>query len=706
MNLLLSLVLAMAPVAVADDTPAETTMNEAKALHMGDAWTGPYGGVPPFGTFEVADALPDITAALEAHAAELEAIATNKKKATFENTIQAMETAGGALDRATTIFYIWRANLSNDDVRAVEGDIAKALAEHSNAVWMDERLYARIDAVRSDKKFQKKGTDEQKRLVDRLHTRFTRNGAHLPDAERARLAEIHVSLADLYTKFSQRVLHDEETFIQLTDEADLAGVSDGLKASMAALAADRGVEGWVVVNTRSSAMPFLVESTRRDLREQVWRAYVSRGDHAGEYDTKPLIQQILKLRAEKAKLLGFETYAHWRLDDSMAKTPEAAMALVEAVWKPAVARVGEEVAEQQALADAEGADITIAPWDYRFYMEKVRKARYDLDANEIRPYMQLEKLREGMFWMAGELYGLSFSKVEGLPVFHPDVTVYEVKNGDDLVGLWYFDPFARAGKRSGAWMNAYRVQNGLTGEVPIVSNNSNFVKGAPGAPVLISWDDANTLFHEFGHAIHGLLSQTTYPSLAGTNVDRDYVEFPSQLHEHWLSTTELLSQFALHVDTGEPMPPELLAKIEAAATFHSGFDTVEYLASAYVDLKLHLAGDADIDPAAFEKSTLDGLGMPDEIVMRHRTPQFGHVFSGDGYASGYYSYLWADTLTADAAEAFHEAGSMYDDEVAARLVAHILSVGNTVDPAASWRAFRGRDVDVSALLRDRGFPVE
>jgi peptidyl-dipeptidase Dcp len=383
------------------------------------------------------------------------------------------------------------------------------------------------------------------------------------------------------------------------------------------------------------------------------------------------------------------------------------MELLEAVWKPAVARVHEEVADMQAVADKEGAKITIEPWDYRYYAEKVRKAKYDLDQNEVKPYLQLEKMREGMFWVAGELFGFKFEPVSGVPVYHPDMRVFKVTGADGKhVGLWYFDPYARQGKESGAWMNAYRNQERFEGEVPtIVSNNTNFVKGTPGEPILISWTDATTLFHEFGHALHGLSSNVTYPSLSGTAVARDYVEFPSQILERWLSTPEVLNRFALHYQTGKPIPAELVQKIEKAAQFNQGFATVEYLASALIDLKLHLAGDATIDPKAFERDTLAALGMPKQIVMRHRTPHFGHVFSGDGYSAGYYSYLWSDTLSADAYEAFTEAGGPYDKAVARRLIQHVFSVGNTVDPVEGYRAFRGKDPGIAALMRRRGFPA-
>jgi peptidyl-dipeptidase Dcp len=454
--------------------------------------------------------------------------------------------------------------------------------------------------------------------------------------------------------------------------------------------------------------PFLTYAENRELREKVWRNYYSRGDNGDAHDNNAIITEILSLRAQRAKLLGYPTHAHWRLDPQMAKVPEAAMDLMLRIWPKAVKRVAEEVADMQRVADEADDKITIEAWDYRYYAEKVRKAKYDLDFNEVKPYLQLDRLREAMMWASTQLYGLQYKRLTDLPVFHPDVEVWEVTgtNGEHI-GVWYFDPYAREGKRSGAWMTDYRAQDKLDGPTTtIVSNNSNFVKGRVGEPVLISWDDAVTLFHEFGHALHGLLSNVTYPSQSGTNVARDYVEFPSQLNEHWLSTPEVLSKFAVHVETGKPLPKELLEKIDRAATFNEGFTTVEFLASALIDMKLHLAGDTPIDPDKFERETLESLAMPKQIVMRHRTPHFSHIFSGDDYSAGYYSYLWADALTADAAEAFKVAGSFYDKEVAKRLYEHVMSVGDTIDPAEGFRRFRGRDVDTDALLRKRGFPVE
>ncbi|MFK7930689.1 MAG: M3 family metallopeptidase [Myxococcota bacterium] len=670
-------------------------------------WVGQFGGVPAFDKVKVEDLQAAVEYGMAAELADVEAIANNPAPPTFENTIAAMEDTGRVLSRVFTVYGVMQSTMSSPESRAIATVLSPRMAAFSDKITQNEALFKRIAAVYEGDEYATL-TAEQQRLTWKVHTRFKRYGAGLGVTEKARLGVLNQELAALYTSFGQNLLADEETWVVLETQEDLAGLPESYVASAAAQAAERELEGkWVVVNTRSSVDPFLTFSTRRDLRERVWKAYINRGDNGDAHDNNQIITTILKLRHERAQLLGYETYAHWKLADSMAGDPAKAMALMTAVWEPAVARVREEVADQQALANSRGDKITIEPWDYRFYQELVRKDRYDLDQNEVKPYMELENLREGMFWAAGELYGLKFEPVTGLPVIHPDVRVWEVKNAEGgHVGLWYFDPYARQGKRSGAWMNAYRRQEAFKDTLtPIVSNNSNFVKGGPGEPVLISGDDARTLFHEFGHALHGLLSDVTYPSLSGTSVARDYVEFPSQLNERWFMTPEVLNKFALHYETGEAIPPELVKKMQSASKFNQGFGTVEYLASALVDMKLHLAGGADIDPDAFEKQTLTELGMPKELVMRHRTPQFAHVFSGDGYAAGYYSYLWADTLTADAAEAFTEAGSMYDDDTAARLVENVLSVGDTRDPAEAFRAYRGRDVEVDALMRARGFPV-
>ena len=673
-------------------------------------WAGPYGGVPPFDKASPALLAPALEAGMARHLAELQAIADDPAPPTFDNTIAAMERSGRALHRAATVYGIYGATLSDDAVQAVERDMEPKLAAFRDRITQNEKLFQRIAAV-YEARATSGLTPEQQRLAWLTYTDFVRAGAKLEPAAKQRLAAINQSLAGLFTRFSQNLLGDEGSrYTLLADGADLAGLPDSLRAGYAADAERRGHRGkWVVANTRSSVEPFLAYSTRRDLREEVWREFVDRGDNGDARDNNAIIGEILQLRAERARLLGFPTHAHWRLENTMARTPERAMQLMEAVWKPAVARVREEVADMQRVADAEGAQIRIEPWDYRHYAEKVRKAKYDLDTDQLKPYLQLDKLREGMFHVAKELFGLVFRPLTPgtVPVYHPDVAVWEVSDlAGRHVGLWYFDPYARVGKQSGAWMNAYRDQERFDGEVTtIVSNNSNFVKGKAGEPVLISWDDAVTLFHEFGHALHGLASDVSYPSVSGTNVARDYVEFPSQLLEHWLPTKEVLERFAVHHETGEPLPADLVAKVERARNFNQGFATVEYLSGALVDMKLHLAATPDkrIDADRFERETLAALGMPREIVMRHRTPQFGHIFSGDGYSAGYYSYLWSDTLTADAWEAFSAGKGAWDRGMAERLREHVFSVGNTVDPADGYRAFRGRDPQIDALMRKRGF---
>lgn len=673
-------------------------------------WQGPFGGVPPFDRVRVADFVPAMDAAMAQTLAEVEQIANNPAPPTFANTIAAFERTGRTLNRVATVYGVWGANLSTPEFQAVERELDPKLAAFADQITQNAALFRRIEAVYQSPERQQL-TPEQQRLCWKHRDDFVRAGAKLGTADKAQLSEINQQLARLYTQFSQNVLADEtDQFLVLEQPGDLAGLPRSVVDAAAASAAARKLAGkWVIDNTRSSVDPFLTYAERRDLRERAWRMFIARGDLGGAHDNNALIPQILTLRARRAKLLGYQTHAHWRLENAMARSPDRALALIEAVWKPAAARVAEEVRDMQQLADAEGADITIEPWDYRYYMEKVRKARYDLDQTEVKQYLQLEHLREGMFWMAQQLFGFAFRQLDGIPVFHPDVRVWEVVDRDRgrHVGLWYFDPYARPGKRSGAWMNDYRAQERFDGEVTtIVSNNSNFVKGKPGEPVLISWDDATTLFHEFGHALHGLCSDVTYPTLSGTNVARDYVEFPSQLLEHWLSTPEILERFALHCETGQPIPKDLVARIERAATFNQGFATMEYLASALVDMKMHTAPLEEIAGTDFEQQVLTAAGMPREIVMRHRPTQFLHIFSGDGYSAGYYSYLWSDTLTADAWEAFTEAGGAYDRQVGARLRQHVFRAGNTVDPAAAYRAFRGRDPDIAALMRKRGFPAQ
>ena len=670
-------------------------------------WVGPYGGVPPFDKVRVADFKPALETAMAENLAEIDRIANDPAPPTFENTIAAMERSGRKLDRVGTVYGIWSSSMNGPEFQPIEREMAPKLAAFSDRITQNEQLFRRIDAVyNSPTKAQL--TPEQQRLAWLTYTNFVRAGARLDATAKKRLSEINQKLAELYTNFSQNVLADEtDHTLVIENEADLAGLPQSLRDAAAAAASSRNLAGkWVITNTRSSVDPFLTYSERRDLREKAWRMFVNRGDNGDAHDNNTNITEILKLRAERAQLLGYPTHAHWRLENAMAKNPERAMELMEAVWKPAVGRVREEVADMQALADKEGAKITIEPWDYKHYAEKVRKARYDLDQNEVKQYLQLDKLRDAIHWVAGELFDFRFTPVENVPAFHPDVKVWEVtdKTTGRHIGLWYFDPFARPGKRSGAWMNAYRSQERFDNEVTtIVSNNANFVRGKPGEPVLISWDDASTMFHEFGHALHGLSSDVSYPSVSGTAVARDYVEFPSQLLEHWLSTPEVLQGFAVHHQTGQPIPQSLVDRIERASTFNEGFATTEYLASALVDMKMHLAGNQTIDADAFERETLRDLGMPREIVMRHRPTQFLHVFAGDGYSAGYYSYLWSDVLTADAAETFQEGGGFYDDAVAERLEKNIFAVGNTIDPAEGYRRFRGRDPQIDALMRKRGF---
>ena len=672
-------------------------------------WSGPHGGVPAFDRMDLAAMKPALEAGMAQNLAEIDAIVANPEPPTFENTILAMERAGRPLGRAFTYWGIWSGNLSTPEFRKIQTEMAPRLSAFNSKITQNDKLFARVRAVRDSPETARRPPAER-RLVQLVYDGFARNGATLEGAAKERYAAINERLAELHTKFANNVLADEEGYTLFLDASQLGGLPDSFKDGAAALAKERGQEGkYAVANTRSSIDPFLVYSTDRALREKVWRTFYSRGDNGDEHDNNAVIAEILKLRDERVGLLGYDSYAQWRLEDRMAKTPERAMALMEAVWPAALARVRQEVADMQAVADAEGAGITIEPWDYRHYAEKVRKAKYDLDSDEVKQYLQLDKLRDAMFHVAGELFGFRFTPVpEGsVPVYHPDVRVWEVtsKAGGEHVGYWYLDPFARPGKRSGAWASSYRGHETFDGlQTVLASNNSNFIRGAPGEPVLMSWDDAETYFHEFGHALHALSSNVAYPTLNGGV--RDYTEFQSQLLERWLLTAPVISGYLVHSKTGKPIPPELVAKIKKAATFNQGFDTTEYLASALMDLRYHTVDPTGIDPDAFEREQLAKLGMPREIVMRHRSPQFTHVFSGEGYSAGYYGYLWADVLTSDAAEAFSEApGGFYDATVAKRLVDSLFAPRNSVDPADAYRSFRGRDAKIDALMRYRGFPV-
>ncbi|WP_210518537.1 M3 family metallopeptidase [Hymenobacter terricola] len=700
---------AMAQTTASTSAPATARADQPPLLAP---WGGPHGGGPAFDKVKVADFKPALETAMAENLAEINAIATNPAAPTFENTIAAMERSGGALDRVQAVYGVWKSTLNDKAFGAVETEMAPKMAAFNDQISQNLALFKRIEAVYSSPA-TKQLTPEQQRLVEVDYKQFVRSGAKLDATAKARLSAINQALAGLFTNFSQNVLAEEaDSVLMLKTDKDLGGLPASLRDAAKTTAGTRKIAAaGVITNTRSSIDPFLTYSDQRALREKAWRMFTNRGDNGGAHDNNALITQILQLRAERARLLGYATHAHLRLDNTMAKTPEAAMQLMEQVWKPAVARVHEEVADMLALAKKEGApaNFKIEPWDYRYYAEKVRKARYDLDQNEVKQYLQLDKMREGMFWVAGELFNFAFVPVTDVPVYHPDVRVWQVndKTTGQQVGLWYFDPYARPGKNSGAWMNAYRNQERMDGKAvtTIVSNNSNFVKGKDGEPVLISWTDATTLFHEFGHALHGLSSNVTYPTLSGTSVVRDYVEFPSQLLENWLATPEVLNKFALHYQTGQPIPAALVARINKASTFNEGFATTEFLASALIDMKLHLAGSQKIDPDKFERETLAQMGMPHELVMRHRTPQFSHVFSSDGYSAGYYSYLWSVVLAADAFSAFTEASGPYDKTVAARLRQNVFTVGNTVDPAVGYRAFRGRDPKIDALMKERGFPV-
>ncbi len=668
-------------------------------------WSGNYGGYPAFDKVKIKDFLPAFEVAMKEGLNEIEKIANNPAPPTFENTMLELEKSGHSISRLIAIYGVWSSTMNSDEFQNVETIIEPKLSEYSDKIAQNSKLFKRIEKIYNSEEYKTLSLEAQ-RLTYLKYSGLVRNGARLNETDKAKLSNYNQALAALYTKFSQNLLSDEnDKIVVIENKTDLKGLSKDLVDAAASAGVGVNKGKWVINNTRSSVDPFLTYAENRDLREKVWRMFISRGDNGDKNDNNSTIVEILKIRAMRAKLLGFKTHADWRLDNSMAKTPENAMKLMMDVWEPAILKVKEEVADMQAIADKEGKNIKIEPWDYRYYAEKVRLAKYDLDQNQVKEYLQLDKLKEGMFWVAGQIFNMSFSKLENIPVYHPDVEVWEVKNKltGKHIGLWYFDPYARAGKRSGAWMNAFRDQERVSGDIPtIVSNNANFVKGRPGEPVLISWDDASTLFHEFGHALHGLSSRVIYPTLSGTNVFTDYVEFPSQLLEYWLSTPEVLQNYALHYKTGNPIPEELVKKIHAASTFNEGFATTEYLSSALIDMKLHLAEVPTTDPDKFEKETLESLGMPKEIVMRHRTPQFGHIFSSDQYSAGYYSYLWADVLTADAYQAFIEGKGPYDESVAKSLTDNVFSVGNTIDPADGYKQFRGREPKTEALMKKRG----
>ena len=696
--LMASAVLTAAP-SLAATKAAPATAAKAELPFLLQPWTGPHGGVPPWDKVQPEQFPPAFEVAFADLRAEIRTIADNKAAPTFDNVIGALESSGQQLDQVSTMFDLMTSNMNSPAYQALDREWSPKFAALYDEISMDPKLFARIDAL-----YQKRGSLKlnamQLRLLERTHDRFVRSGAKLSDADKAQLAGINQQLATLFTDFNQKLLRDEETSLPAT-EAQMKGVPDGVKSAARAAAEERKQTGYAIVNTRSAVDPILTFADDRALRETVWRAFVNRGDNGDGNDTNATIEKIVKLRADRAHLLGFATHANLRMADTMAKDPARAEDLMMRVWGPAVARVGEEVADMEKLSG-----FPIEPWDYLYFAEKVRKARYDLSAAETKPYFELNNMIQASYWAAGQLYGLEFKEVTGtIPVFQPDVRVYEVTRGGKHVALFYRDDFARTGKRSGAWMTTYRGQRKFpTVQTALASNNNNFAKPGAGEPVLISYDDAETLFHEFGHAIHYFLQDITYPGLG--NTPRDFVEYPSQVNENWLLTREVLDRFAKHYQTGEPMPKALVDKIEKSQTFNQGYATVSYLSSAIVDMKLHLVKDGVVNPDAFERDTLAAIGMPKQIVMRHRLPQFSHLFSGDSYSAGYYSYLWSETMDADTWAAFEEAGSPWDKGVADRFRTILLSTGNETDRAEAYREFRGRDPDVKALLKKRGFPAD
>ena len=669
-----------------------------------------FGGVPAFDKMSPELVKEAMLKGMEISLKDIDKIANNLDYPTFENTIEEMERSGKLLNDVYSYYGILSSNMSSPEFRKIQSELAPKLSEYSSLISQNEKLFKRVSAIYEDSKTNPLENDQQ-RVLDLRFKSFVMNGAALDRNKKKRYAEINLELSKLYNDFSNNVLNDEENYVTYLNQSQLTGLSDGFIKSAKKIAQDKGFEDkFAITNTRSSMDPFLTYSTEREIREVVWKNYYSRGDNGGEFDNNQIIAEILKLRKERVGLLGHDNYAEWRLQDRMAKKPENAMALMEAVWPAAIARVAEEVADMQKVADElTNAKIRIQPWDYRFYAEKVRKIKYDLDSDEVKQYLQLDKLTEAMFYVAGELFNYKFTALEKgkIPVFHEDVNVWEVvdKSTDEHIGLWYLDPYARQGKRSGAWATTYRSHTTMDGKTNVLaSNNSNFIKPAPGEALLVSWDDATTFFHEFGHALHFFSSNVKYPTLNGGV--RDYTEFQSQLLERWLSTDRVINQFLVHNKTGQPMPKELVAKIKQASTFNQGFETTEYLASAIMDMKFHLADPSYIDVDKFERETLADLKMPSELPMRHRTPHFSHVFSGEGYATAYYGYMWADVLTADASEAFAESnGGFYDKDLAKKLVDYLFSPRNSIDPAEAYRLFRGRDAKIEALMRDRGFPL-
>jgi len=655
--------------------------------------------VPPLGEVRPEHFPSAFEQALAEHASEVAAIAADPGAPTFDNTVAALERSGRLLSGVTNVFYVLAGAHTNEAIQAIERDLAPRLAQHWNEIHLNDALFGRLDALHG------KATGlnaEQARVLERYHALFRRAGAGLDATKKQRLKEIAQRLATLGTNFGQNVLADEQSYVLPLAAEDLAGLPDFARAAARGAAQERGLsDQYAVTLSRSSVEPFLQFSARRALREKAFRAWIARGDNAGKTDNKPIIAEMTALRDERARLLGYQSFAHYKLDDTMAKAPQAVSQLLDSVWGPARRRVTQERDGLQEMVAAEGGNFKLAPWDWRYYAEKLRKARFDLDESEIKPYLRLESIVEAAFYAANRLFGLTFTERHDVPVWHPDVRVWEVTGAGKHVGVFFGDYFARSSKRSGAWMTSLRDQEKLDGEVrPLVVNVMNFNKGADGAPTLLSFDDARTLFHEFGHGLHGLMSEVTYPMISGTGVLQDFVELPSQLYEHWLDRPEILTRFARHYQTGAPMPQALMDRLIASRTFNQGYLTTEYLGSSYVDLDFHLGGAKDAHQV--EDETRAWMQMPDEVVLRHRPPHFQHIFTGDSYAAGYYSYLWAEVLDADAFNAFEEAGDVFDPQVAKRLRDNIYAAGGARDPAEAYQAFRGRMPSVDPLLKKRG----
>ena len=668
-----------------------------------EPWTGPFEA-PPFDHFEPSQFRPAFDATLAQARAEIDAVAADPAAPTFANTIEALERSGRSLDKVGNVFFNLTGAHTNDELQAIEREIAPILARHRSETYLNEALFKRIDALKARAGNLGLST-EQARVLERYHLDFTRAGAGAEPQAKARLAAIAERLATLAAQFGQNVLKDEKDWLMLLDERDLEGLPDFFVASAARIAADRGhASKYAVTLSRSSVEPFLQFSARRDLRETAFRAWTGRGENGGATDNRAIAAEMVRLRAERARLLGYETYAHYRLADTMAKTPEAALDLLESVWAPGVASARKDEEALQAIAAGEGGNFKLAPWDWRYLSEKRRRKEFDFDESELKPYLQLDRIIEAAFYAAHRLFGLTFTERFDLKLYHPDVRAWDVTGSDGAPkALFFGDYFARPSKRSGAWMSGFRGQQKLNEpRLPIVVNVMNFAKAAEGEPSLLGVDESRTLFHEFGHALHGMLSDVTYPRISGTHVAGDFVEFPSQLYEHWIKEPEMLRRFALHYKTGEPMPQALMDKLLNARRFNQGWATVEYTASALVDLKLHLDPSPDeVDVVAFERKELDRIGMPEAIGMRHRTPHFQHIFSG-GYSAAYYSYLWSEVLDADGFGAFEESGDIFDPDVAKRLNDFVYSAGGSRDYDEAYRAFRGRAPSPEALFRKRG----